>query len=149
MSALLLSADLLATSKLGGAAQRASCPLQIASSATGIVQRLTAAPAGLVVVDLGTMRLDLPGLVAELRSLPVPPAIIAFGPHVHEDRLQAARCRLRLGLIAWSVSRPSRDDLRPVRRLALSAARADNSSAFGHQPSGYRLRTRDYGPRTS
>jgi hypothetical protein len=92
MSALLLSADLLSTSKLGASASRAGCLLMIAANAADVVGRLTAAPARLVVIDLGTTRVDLTALLGELRGLPEPPAaVLAFGPHVHEDRLQSAR----------------------------------------------------------
>ena len=50
-----------------------------------------ASPA-LVILDLGMPGLDVRGVVARLRALRVPAAkIIAFGPHVHEALLQAAR----------------------------------------------------------
>ena len=92
MSAILLSADLLSTSKLGAAASCAGCRLAVAASAGDLVARLTAAPARLVVIDLSTTRVDLAALVGELRGLPEPPvAVLAFGPHVHEERLQTAR----------------------------------------------------------
>ncbi|HTU25182.1 MAG TPA: hypothetical protein VMF30_07280 [Pirellulales bacterium] len=92
MAAVLLSTDLLGMSKITGAAQRAGCRFATAASAADLMKRLAAAPAGLVVIDLGTTRDDLPQLVSSLQALPQPPAaIIAFGPHVHEERLQQAR----------------------------------------------------------
>jgi CheY-like chemotaxis protein len=92
MSAILLSADLLSTSKLGAAAARAGCRLTVIAKPDDLVARLTAAPAGLVVIDLSTTRIDLAPLVTALRGLPKPPvAVLAFGPHVHEERLQSAR----------------------------------------------------------
>ena len=92
MSATLLSTDLLGMSKITGAAQRAGCPLAVATSAGDLIARLTAAPARVVVIDLSTTRGDLATLVSQLRALPEPPAaVLAFGPHVHEERLQSAR----------------------------------------------------------
>jgi CheY-like chemotaxis protein len=92
MSAVLLSTDLLGMSKITGTAQRAGCALATAASAADLMTRIAAAPARLVVIDLSTTRVDLAALVRELRALPQPPAaVLAFGPHVHEDRLQSAR----------------------------------------------------------
>jgi len=92
MSAVLLSTDLLGMSKITGAAQRAGCRLAVAASGGDLVARLTAAPARLVAIDLTTTRIDLAPLIAELRALAEPPAaVLAFGPHVHEERLQSAR----------------------------------------------------------
>jgi CheY-like chemotaxis protein len=92
MSAILLSADLLSTSKLGAAASRAGCRLAIAPSAADLIARLTAMPAEAVVIDLSTTRDDLAALVTRLRALAEPPSVVlAFGPHVHEERLQSAR----------------------------------------------------------
>ncbi|HEX4146004.1 MAG TPA: hypothetical protein VHY91_21060 [Pirellulales bacterium] len=92
MSAVLLSTDLLGASKIAGAAQRAGCTLATAASVAALMARIAAAPAHLVVIDLGTTRDDLAGLVGALRALPEPPAaVLAFGPHVHEQRLQSAR----------------------------------------------------------
>jgi CheY-like chemotaxis protein len=92
MSAILLSTDLLGMSKISGAAQRAGCSLVTAASVPDLMKRLTATPAKMVVIDLSTPRIDLAALVGELRALPEPPdAVLAFGPHVHEERLQSAR----------------------------------------------------------
>jgi DNA-binding NarL/FixJ family response regulator len=92
MSAILLSADLLGTSQFTGAAARAGCQLTVAPTSDALFARLAAAPARLVVIDLSTTRSDLAELVARLRGLTEPPAaVLAFGPHVHEDRLQSAR----------------------------------------------------------
>jgi CheY-like chemotaxis protein len=92
MSAVLLSTDLLGMSKITGAAQRAGCALATAASAADLMARIAAAPARMVVIDLSTTRLDLAALVRDLRALPEPPvAVLAFGPHVHEERLQSAR----------------------------------------------------------
>ena len=45
-----------------------------------------------IIVDLNTPGLDPSQLVPQLRALSSPPQqIIAFGPHVHEARLAAAK----------------------------------------------------------
>ena len=54
----------------------------------------------LVIVDLSTANLDVAALLKSLEGLAdEPPAVWAFGPHVHENRLEAARragCQLVL-----------------------------------------------------
>ncbi len=99
MSALLVSADLLATSKLAAAAQRAGSSCQVIASAGNLAERLSATPKQLVVIDLASTRVDLAVLVAQLRAAsPSHRRSLAFGPHVHEDRLKSrARRRLRPG----------------------------------------------------
>jgi CheY-like chemotaxis protein len=92
MSAVLLSTDLLGISKIAGAAERAGCTLATVASAAEVIARIAATPARLVVIDLSTTRDDLAHLVHAVRVQPEPPvAILAFGPHVHEARLQSAR----------------------------------------------------------
>lgn len=92
MSAVLLSTDLLGISKIAGAAERAGCTLATATSMADVIARINVAPARLLVIDLSTTRDDLAHLVQAVRALSQPPvAILAFGPHVHEARLQSAR----------------------------------------------------------
>jgi CheY-like chemotaxis protein len=90
MSALLLSTDLMITSQATGAAQRAGCPLAAVSNAAQLLERLSTEPAGLVIIDLASAKVDLPNLVEQLRAIPSAPKIVAFGPHVHADKLKAA-----------------------------------------------------------
>ncbi|MEO1496060.1 MAG: DNA-binding response regulator [Planctomycetota bacterium] len=89
MSAVLISADLMTTSAAQGAAQRAGVELKAvalrnAASAVSDATRL-------VVIDLTHALTDLTPLVGELRATAPSATIIAFGPHVQEQRLQAAR----------------------------------------------------------
>lgn len=89
-SILLISPDLMLTSRVAG----------LVASMAGQLETLslcTATPKGeafdLVLIDLGNLR-PAPGeLLTQLRTTlsrqPLPP-IVAFGPHVHKDRLQAA-----------------------------------------------------------
>jgi CheY-like chemotaxis protein len=92
LSALLVSADLFSTSKLTGDAALAGCRLSVVADPALAASHLAGSPAALVAIDLGTVKVDLTQLVAQLRAaVPGPIAIVAYGPHVHEDRLQAAR----------------------------------------------------------
>lgn len=89
MSAVLIAADLMTTSTAQGAAQRADVELKVVAlrNATSAVSEETR----LVVIDLTHAATDLTPLVGELRAQSPSATVIAFGPHVQEQRLQAAR----------------------------------------------------------
>ncbi|MEX2187289.1 MAG: hypothetical protein WD875_10860 [Pirellulales bacterium] len=92
MDVLLLSADLATSSTVSGAAARCGVACQTAWSVDEIVEKAIALAPRLVVLDLSTPRVDPATLVPQLRDLASPPQrIVAFGPHVHESRLAAAR----------------------------------------------------------
>lgn len=88
MKVLLIASDLATSSKVTAAAQAAGASLTLAMHANGLAQR--AEGCQLVLLDL-TMPGAAPNAVAnELAGLSPPPRLIAFGPHVHEERLRAA-----------------------------------------------------------
>jgi DNA-binding NarL/FixJ family response regulator len=91
MTAVLFSTDLVAASAAAGAAARVKAPLTTALSLADLQTRLASAPARLVVVDLSTPGLNIHELVPLLRAAAPSARILAFGPHVHEARLAAAR----------------------------------------------------------
>ncbi len=92
MSVLLLSADLMISSQLTGPAQQQGIPLQTVSTTDAVVERCSEESVALVVLDLGMPGLDFAALIESLRSCAKQPgAIVAFGPHVHENKLAAAR----------------------------------------------------------
>ncbi len=91
MTACLLSPDLMIKSWASGAAIRQSVRLKTCSSASQLLGSLATEPVRLVILDLAAPQLDVASIVAELRALPSPPRIIAFGPHVHANRLAEAR----------------------------------------------------------
>jgi len=67
--------------------------LETALSADALIAKLTGAavPGAVVLLDLNSPGVDPAAVVPRLKSLPQPPqAIIAFGPHVHEQKLAAA-----------------------------------------------------------
>jgi CheY-like chemotaxis protein len=90
---VVLTSDLTMASYVRGAAEQAGADCVTALDADSLVRRLEeiAAPA-VVVVNLETRGLDIAALMPRLEGLSAAPrSVIAFGPHVHEDRLQAAR----------------------------------------------------------
>jgi DNA-binding NarL/FixJ family response regulator len=91
MTAVLYSTDLVAASAAAGAAARVKTPLATALSLADLQTKLAAAPVRLVVVDLSTPGLNIHELVPILRAAAPSARILAFGPHVHEARLAAAR----------------------------------------------------------
>ena len=92
MSVLLLSRDLLITSQAAGAATRQGTELIACPSVPQLLERLATGDASLVVVDVGTPDLDLAELTVQIKAAVDPaPRVLAFGPHVHEAKLAAAR----------------------------------------------------------
>jgi len=92
MSLVLLTADLMQSSQIAGAASRIGKPLRVFRSPDALWAALEAEPAGLVIVDLALPALDIPGLIAHLRALPNgAPRTLAYGSHVHTERLATAR----------------------------------------------------------
>ena len=90
-SVLFLTTDLMFASRAGGAAQRAGVALDTIPAPERLVERCREETAALVIVDLSLGGLEIAELVASLRELPhAPRRIIAYGPHVHEAKLQAA-----------------------------------------------------------
>lgn len=92
MTVVLLSGDLAVLSRVEGAAARLQQPVRSASNETQAVDFCKTEVAKTLVVDLSMPSLELPSLVSQLksdgRSIT---RVVAFGPHVHEQRLAAAR----------------------------------------------------------
>jgi DNA-binding response OmpR family regulator len=91
MSVLLLTADLACSSQVTAAGARTGVAVEAAMNVARLLQRAAETAPRLVIVDLNTAGLDSSGLVQQLKQLTPPPTVIAFGPHVHEARLAAAR----------------------------------------------------------
>ena len=91
MTILLFSRDLLASSSLTGAAQASGHSLESIASLEALVKRLEQANVQLIVVDLAAPGCDIGAIVQSAHAVVKnPPTVIAFGPHVHKDRLEAA-----------------------------------------------------------
>ena len=92
MSVLLASSDLAIVSLATGAAARQQVALQVAMSAAALASALETKAFRLVIFDLGLPSLDVTQAMQQLRVSPGPEAeTIAFGPHVQETLLAAAR----------------------------------------------------------
>jgi CheY-like chemotaxis protein len=90
MCVFLLSTDLMATSWVRGAAARVGCSLEVVATSEALVASAERGGTKLAILDLGLAGLDVAEVVGRLKSLAAPPAVVAFGPHVHVARLQAA-----------------------------------------------------------
>jgi DNA-binding NarL/FixJ family response regulator len=90
MTVILISADLTVVSRFQGATAQAGLSMRVASSQTAAID-CDAENAGLVVIDLGAPLNDIRAIVEQFKANASPPRIVAFGPHVHEAKLAAAR----------------------------------------------------------
>jgi len=91
MPALALISDLAMQSQVAGAAARAGSELAVVASEDALVAAAENLRPTLVIVDLSHPGLD-PGRLMERLEPLLPPeaATLAFGPHVHKQRLAAA-----------------------------------------------------------
>jgi DNA-binding response OmpR family regulator len=89
--ALSVGSDLMFGSRLAAAAARAGLTVEQVGSLDAAVRRLASNDVGLVIVDLSSSALDPADAVQRLRAARDDVPILAFGPHVHEGRLAAAR----------------------------------------------------------
>ncbi|MCU0702791.1 MAG: hypothetical protein MUF18_02250 [Fimbriiglobus sp.] len=88
MSVVLLCDDLLFGSKVTATGRAHAIPVLVARTPTAAVAKATEAVC--VIVDLHLNGLDLPALLADLRSVR-PVKVIGFGSHVDVETLKAAR----------------------------------------------------------
>lgn len=88
---LVLSDDLIFFSRIAGAARARGLVVRQARAAAELVAIAKQHPPGGVILDLQNPGLELEPLLAELRSLPEAPRVVAYGSHVLADALRAAR----------------------------------------------------------
>jgi CheY-like chemotaxis protein len=92
MTVVLLSGDLAVLSRVEGAATRLGQAVRSASGESAAMELCEAEDAKTVIVDLSMPSLDVASLVTQLKSIEGSNIrVVAFGPHVHEQRLAAAR----------------------------------------------------------
>jgi DNA-binding response OmpR family regulator len=92
MTIVLFSQDLMVISQVSGAAAQHGSLVRAVSSTSDAVEACAAKDVELVIVDLGAPSVDVAAFVDQLKSSTARvPRIVAFGPHVHVDKLAAAR----------------------------------------------------------
>jgi DNA-binding response OmpR family regulator len=92
MSVVLLSSDLSVSSRVEGAAVRLNKKVRIARDASQLDKPDDDDQPELLIVDLSAPSLDIEAVVRQWKASRRDEAcVIAFGPHVHENRLAAAR----------------------------------------------------------
>lgn len=91
MRIVLLSGDLMVISHVAGAARQGGFELQTASSAAQAEELCRGTAPAVLLVDLAVPSLDVAALLASVRASGTATKVIAFGPHVHEERLAVAR----------------------------------------------------------
>jgi CheY-like chemotaxis protein len=89
---LLLSDDLIFTSRITGTARDLGLTVRAARSADVLLTMARATPPRLVLLDLSNPGLSVPDLLGRLREVcPVMPRVVAYGSHVDAAGLRAAR----------------------------------------------------------
>ena len=92
MTVVLLSSDLTVLSRMEGAATRLGQTVRSASGEALAVELCKDDDARTLVIDLSMQSVDLASLVNQLKANEGSSTrVVAFGPHVHEQRLAAAR----------------------------------------------------------
>ncbi len=90
MFVLFLSGDLVFSSRLASAAKQLGIVASAVSSIDAAVARMSADSVRLVILDLSASSVDPQTAVARLRETQPEVAVVAYAPHVHDDRLRAA-----------------------------------------------------------
>ena len=102
MLILFLTTDLVFPSRVSGIAAQLDARLETVANSEALVAKLQGAinERSVVLIDLNFPGLNVKELIPTLRALANSPrAIVAFGPHVHAEKLaeaQAAGCDLVL-----------------------------------------------------
>src|SRR5262249_10201508 len=91
MSGLLLSDDLIFTSRITGTARDLGLTVTPVRSADRLLESARPPPPACVIVDLANPGLAVADLMAGLRSLSTLPRVVAYGSHVDVETLKAAR----------------------------------------------------------
>lgn len=92
MHIVLVSGDLMVMSRVAGAASQPGHELTTVADDRTAIESCQNRAAAMLIVDLSTPSLNVAELVAGVKRCGgVAPIVIAFGPHVHEEKLAAAR----------------------------------------------------------
>jgi CheY-like chemotaxis protein len=88
----MLCDDLIFFSRVAGAARAAGLSVRMVRTAAELVAAARTSPPRGVILDVHNPGLDLPALLAELKSAcPAMPRVVAYGSHVEAAALRAAR----------------------------------------------------------
>jgi len=90
MQVLFLCPNLMFASRVSGAANVLKVSLHVLANPGDMATKLTS-DTRLVIIDLGQEGLNLPGIVADVRAKSSSARVVAFGSHVNESALSAAR----------------------------------------------------------
>ena len=90
MYVLLLSQDLLVTSRVSGVVQALNVSFKSVSSTDNLQLAWSESPAELIVVDLTLPGLDVEEVVQWIHAQQTRATVIAFGPHVQLKTLERA-----------------------------------------------------------
>ncbi len=92
MAVVLLTGDLTVISRVEGAAMQIGESVRAFSSPSQALFHCSLEHAKLLIIDLATPAVNLKELLETLQQITsTRPRVVAFGPHVHEERLAAAR----------------------------------------------------------
>jgi CheY-like chemotaxis protein len=91
MSTILLSNDLMFTSRIVGTGRDLGIPVVPVRSSSALLDLARRQPPTCVIVDLANAGLNIGELIGGLHNLPLPPRVVAYGSHVDTASLQAAR----------------------------------------------------------
>ena len=94
MFIFFLTTDLVFPSRVAGVAQQLGAQLETAATADALLAKLAAknSSESVVLLDLNSPVVNPAVIVPQLKALATPPRlIIAFGPHVHAEKLAAAK----------------------------------------------------------
>jgi CheY-like chemotaxis protein len=92
MLGLLLSDDLIFTSRITGTAQLHGLTMKSAKDSQGLLALAKQQAPTCVIVDLANPGLDIVDLIEWLKeNCQPPPRVVAYGSHVHADVLKHAR----------------------------------------------------------
>jgi CheY-like chemotaxis protein len=88
---LLLSDDLIFTSRIVGTARDLGCAMQAARSVETLEALVRQMPVSCIILDLANPGLVVSDLLQRLRDSGTLPRVVAYGPHVDAATLRAAR----------------------------------------------------------
>jgi DNA-binding NarL/FixJ family response regulator len=91
MTGLLLSDDLIFTSRVTGTARAIGAEIRVARDWAGLLVLARERTPDGVIVDLSNPGLNIAEFVAALKALDPPPRVVAYGSHVDTATLRAAR----------------------------------------------------------